>query len=177
MICGERLRLRAIEREDLPRFVTWLNDPEVRRGLCLYLPLSQGEEEKWFENMMSLPPPEHAMMIEIRDGETWSPVGDCGFIKIDWRNRSGELGIFIGEKQYWNQGYGAEAMRLLLRHGFDTLNLHRIFLRVFENNPRAIRSYEKTGFVQEGRMRQAEYQDGEYHDVVLMSVLHPEWKG
>src|SRR4030042_1047836 len=114
MICGERLRLRAVEREDLPRFVTWLNDPEVRRGLCLYLPLSQGEEEKWFENMMSLPPPEHAMMIEILDGETWSPVGDCGFIKIDWRNRSGELGIFIGEKQYWNQGYGAEAMRLLL---------------------------------------------------------------
>jgi len=66
-------------------------------------------------------------------------------------------------------------MRLLLRHGFATLNLHRIYLRVFEDNPRAIRSYEKAGFVHEGRQRQGEYHEGEFHDVLFMSVLRPEW--
>ncbi len=68
-------------------------------------------------------------------------------------------------------------MRLLLKHGFDTLNLNRIYLRVFSNNVRAIRCYEKAGFVQEGRFRQAHYQDGEYWDVLVMSVLRSEWVG
>ncbi len=66
-------------------------------------------------------------------------------------------------------------MRLLLQHGFDTLNLNRVYLRVYANNLRAIRCYEKTGFVLEGRMRQAQYQNGEYLDILLMSVLRSEW--
>jgi len=81
----------------------------------------------------------------------------------------------IGDKSYWNQGYGTEALRLLLRVGFETLNLHRIFLRVYETNPRAIRAYEKAGFVQEGRQRQAEFKDGRYIDVLVMSMLVAEY--
>jgi len=65
---------------------------------------------------------------------------------------------------------------LLLRHGFLTLNLNRVFLRVFETNPRAIRSYEKAGFIHEGRLRQAEFRDGQYVDILLMSVLRSEWE-
>ena len=116
-------------------------------------------------------------VIELREAESWVPVGNCGFHKIDWRNRSAELGIFIGEKSYWSQGYGTEAMRLLLKHGFETLNLNRIFLRVFNSNLRAIRSYEKAGFIAEGKMRQAEFRRGAYKDVILMSVLRSEWDG
>ncbi len=86
------------------------------------------------------------------------------------------MGIVIGEKTYWNKGYGTEVIGLLLRHGFTTLNLHRIYLRVFQNNKRAIRAYEKAGFIHEGRQRQAEFQDGKYLDVILMSVLKDEWK-
>jgi hypothetical protein len=81
------------------------------------------------------------------------------------------VGIFIGEKTLWNKGYGTEAMRLLLRHGFETLNLNRICLRVFETNPRAVRSYEKAGFMLEGRERQGMYKDGQYIDVLMMSIL------
>jgi RimJ/RimL family protein N-acetyltransferase len=86
------------------------------------------------------------------------------------------VGIFIGDKKYWSLGYGTEAMKLVLKHGFETLNLNRIFLRVYENNPRAIRSYEKAGYVHEGRMRQGHYQDGQYVDVLFMSVLRSEWE-
>ena len=177
MIIGKRVRLRAPMREDLPRFVAWLNDPEVRQGLSLYLPLSLDQEQRWYESMLERPADEHPLVIEIRSGEAWAPIGNCGFHNIDWRNRAAELGIFIGEKSYWNQGYGSEVMRLLLRHGFQTMNLNRIFLRVFDNNPRAIRSYEKAGFIHEGRMRQAEFQQGSYFDVLYMSVLKSEWVG
>ncbi len=81
----------------------------------------------------------------------------------------------IGDKTYWNRGYGTEAVRLLVKHGFNTLNLNRIFLHVFENNPRAIRAYEKAGFVHEGRERQAEFTEGEYMDVLVMSILKDEF--
>jgi len=176
MIYGKRIRLRHVEREDLPRFVAWLNDPEVRHGLAMYLPLSQVEEEQWFENVLKRERDEQPLVIEVEGQDGWTMIGNSGFFNIDWRNRSAELGIVIGDKAYWNKGYGTEVMRLLLHHGFTTLNLHRIFLRVFEGNPRAIRAYEKAGFVHEGRMRQAEFRDGKYLDVLLMSVLRPEWQ-
>jgi RimJ/RimL family protein N-acetyltransferase len=95
----------------------------------------------------------------------------------DWISRNAEVGIVIGEKDYWNKGYGSEAMQLMLKHGFETLNLHRIWLRVYGFNTRAIRAYEKSGFVHEGRKREASFIQGKYHDVLIMSVLQPEWKG
>ena len=176
MITGERIRLRAVERDDLPLFVAWLNDPEVTAGLSLYLPLSQADEEGWFEHMVNQPAEQHPLVIEIPGQDGWQAIGDCSFQFIDQHNRSAEIGIFIGQKDLWDKGYGTEAMCLMLKHGFNTLNLHRIFLRVFETNKRAIRSYEKTGFVHEGRLRQAEYRNGAYIDVLLMSVLKSEWR-
>src|SRR5262249_23759045 len=80
------------------------------------------------------------------------------------------------DKAYWNRGYGTEALRLLLRHGFHTLNLNRVALRVYGNNARAIHAYEKAGFAHEGQLRQAIYKEGAYRDVLLMSVLREEWK-
>ena len=175
MIYGERLCLRAAEREDIPRFVAWLNDPEVGQFLSMRYPMSQAAEEHWFENMMNSPKAEQVLVIQIRDGEVWRPIGNTSFMNVDWPNRSAEIGIFIGEKSCWNQGYGRETMRLMLKHGFETLNLHRIFLRVFEHNLRGIKAYEHAGFQHEGRMRQAQYQDGRYYDVLVMSVLEEEY--
>ena len=176
MIYGDKLRLRAVERSDLERFVEWLNDPEVRAGLLLHLPLSMAEEEKWFEDMIKRPAVEHPMVIEIRQDESWVMIGNCGIHNIDWRLRSAEVGIFIGQKDNWDQGYGTEAMRVLLDHSFNTLNLNRIALQVYEDNPRAVRAYEKAGFVHEGRARQGMYKNGRYVDIIWMSILRPEWR-
>ncbi len=91
---------------------------------------------------------------------------------IDWKNRSAELlGIFTGEKEYWGQGYGSDAINALLRFAFREMNLHRIYLHVHDYNERAIRCYEKCGFQLEGRQREALFRDGRYHDVLLMSIL------
>jgi len=181
MIHGERIRLRRNERGDIPKLVEWLNDPDVRRYLSMILPISQANEEQWFENMLKLPGNEQPFGIEIRDitpeggNDHWRLIGICSLVDINWTARSAEVGLFIGEKSYWNKGYGTEVMRLLLRLGFETLNLNRIFLRVDEANKAGIRAYEKAGFVHEGRFRQEIFKNGEYRDKLYMSVLRSEW--
>jgi len=159
MIIGDQIRLRAIEKEDLPSFVKWLNDPEVRQELSLIMPLSLAEEEDWFASMLKRSPFERPLAIEIQPDP-----------------QKAEIGIHIGEKEYWNQGYGTKAMRLMLKHGFENLNLHRLWLRVFKTNQRAIRSYEKSGFTLEGKFREGQYLKGKYVDVMIMSMLHSEWQ-
>jgi len=86
------------------------------------------------------------------------------------------LGIIIGDKSAWDQGFGTDAVRALLRHAFETLNLNRVALRVFETNLRAIQVYKKIGFIEEGRLRQDHFIDGQYVDVLLMGILCVEWK-
>jgi len=175
MLYGKRIRLRGNERSDLPKFVEWLNDPEVRRYLSVSLPISQAVEEQWFENMLKRPPEEQPLGIEIKDGEHWRLIGNCGIFDIDWRSRKAEVGLFIGDKSCWNQGYGLEVMQLLLRLGFGTLNLNRIFLRVDAENLGGIRAYEKAGFVHEARLRESDFREGKYCDDLIMSVLCSEW--
>ena len=175
MLYGKRIRLRRNERSDLPDFVRWLNDPEVRRYLSMSLPVSQAGEELWFENMLKRPPEEQALGIEIKEGDVWRLIGNCSIFDINWRARSAEVGIFIGDKSCWNKGYGTEVMQLLLRLGFGTLNLNRIFLRVYAENRGGIRAYEKAGFVHEARLRESAFREGRFCDDLIMSVLRSEW--
>jgi len=181
MIYGKHIRFRAVEHDDLPTLLKWVNDPEVQQGISIYLPLSMADEEDWFTGVRKRSPEERNLVIEIRKPEqdsdvfTWMMIGGCGFFNYDLRNHSTEFGIMIGDKSCWNQGYGTEAVRLLAQHGFNSLNLNRIHLRVLENNPRAIRAYEKAGFTYEGRQRQAEFKDGKYIDLLVMSILKEEY--
>jgi len=178
-IYGKRIRLRAAEKEDIPTFLRWINDPEVTENLFFAAPISRTEEDKWYEGMMEKPPSEHILVIEVRDPEradNYRTIGNCQFHNINWRNRSSEVGIMIGEKRLWDQGYGTETMRLLLQHGLNTLNLHRIWLQVIVKNKRGIRAYEKAGFQYEGKFRQAHFQNGQYSDINLMSVIKEEWQ-
>jgi RimJ/RimL family protein N-acetyltransferase len=180
MIFAERIRFRGVEQADLESFARWINDPELRRGVGFYLPYSTADEQDWFDKMRSKPLNEHNLAIEAKEldadaQEHWQLIGTWSFFNFDLRNASAEFGIMIGEKAYWNRGYGTEAVRLLVKHGFDTLNLNRIYLRVFETNPRAIRAYEKAGFTHEGCQRQAEFKEGRYLDVLVMSILRNEY--
>lgn len=176
MLVGNRVRLRAIERSDIPNFVRWLNDREVTDTLLIHSPLSAAAEEAWFVRHLAANPDEVEILgIEILAGDDWIHVGNTGLHNIETVNRAAEFGIFIGEKQYWNQGFGREAARLMLKHGFGDLNLNRIYLYVYQTNPRAIKAYEAAGFVREGVLRQAIYKNGRYIDVFLMSVLHSDW--
>lgn len=175
MIYGPRVRFRRPERSDLPIFTRWLNDTEVRAGISMYLPFNMDEEIKWYEGMLERPLEERTFAVDIPNGDDWLLIGSTSFFAFNWRNRSAEYGIMIGEKNVWNRGYGTEITRLMLQHGFETLNLHRVMLRVFANNHKAIRTYEKAGFVLEGTLREDEWVEGRYINTYLMSVLRPEW--
>lgn len=176
MILGENIRLRAIERTDIPRFIRWLNDPEVTQYLLISSPLSQAMEEKWFAAQLERPPHEGQILaIEIRIGNDWIHIGNTGLHDVDPVNRTAEFGIVIGEKDHWNKGYGRQATLLTLCHGFDHLNLNRIYLEVFATNPRAMKTYEAAGFTREGVLRQKIFKNGRYIDVILMSILQSEW--
>ncbi len=175
MIYGERVRLRAIEREDVPRFVRWFNDPEVRQYLTMYRPLSRAEEERWVESLASRRE-DIVLAIEVRAGDQWVHIGNVGLHRIDWKNRTATLGIVIGEREYWGKGYGTEAVRTMLRYAFGELGLNRVELETYSFNPRAIRCYEKVGFRREGVRRQALYRNGKFHDVILMGILRDEFE-
>jgi diamine N-acetyltransferase len=180
MLYGERIRLRAIEREDIPTFVRWFNDPETRSYLLLLAPISTAQEERWFESLANRPD-DYLFAIEaaVRNGvqasDEWHHIGNVGLHRIDWKNRTATFGIVLGERDYWGQGYGSDATRTMLAFAFGTLNLHRVELEVFEYNPRAIRCYEKAGFRREGTRRQSHFHNGRYWDAHIMAVLRDEF--
>lgn len=175
MILGQRVRLRRVEREDLDNFITWLNNPEARAGISLYLPMSRAEEEIWFDSKLEGDVRERPFSVDVKEQDDWAHVGSCGYFNIDDRSRCAELGIMIGDDSYWGQGIGRDTMLTLMRHGFETLNLNRVYLRTYEYNQRALRLYRGLGFVDEGRLRQACYHDGRYWDTILMGLLRDEW--
>lgn len=175
MIIGERVRLRAIERDDIPTFVRWFNDPDVRQYLLMYEPMSRAKEERWFEAQLESRD-DLLFGIEARAGDGWVHIGVIGLHKIDWKNRNAVLGVTIGEKAYWGQGYGTDAVRTMLRFAFGEVGLQRVELEVFAFNPRAQRCYEKVGFRCEGTRRQGHYHNGRFHDVHLMAVLRDEFE-
>lgn len=170
MLTGDRVRLRAPMREDIPTFVKWFNDPEVTEFLLRSPPMGMDEEERWFDSLVSQEG--RVFSVETRQGKL---IGNLGIIHIDWAQRKADIGAVLGEKEYWSKGYGTEAITLLLGYMFEELNLNRIWLYCDESNVRAQRCYEKCGFRREGVFRQNRFKAGRYIDDVVMSILRGEW--
>ena len=175
MIEGTLVNLRAREASDVERAYRWINDGEVTRFLTMRYPISLAAEEVWMQRDVSSPVSfaDARLAIETKDGL------HIGFVNLHGtspEDRRAWLGIMIGDKAYWSKGYGTDAMRTLLRFGFDEMNLHRIELTVHAGNERARACYRKCGFVDEVRLRQARYTRGEHVDVMVMGILREEWE-
>jgi len=173
MIIGEKVNIRAVEKDDLPRYVRWFNDPEVRENLAMFYPMSLAEEEKWFEDKLKRGENSKTFAVETKEGVH---IGGTGLDSINWKDRNAEFGIFIGEKNYWNKGYGTDATKTIVKFAFEEMNLARVYLRVYDDNPRAIRVYEKAGFEREGVLRKHIFRKGRYSDVIIMGILNPSIK-
>jgi RimJ/RimL family protein N-acetyltransferase len=171
---GDLVLLRRHARENLADFLRWYQDPEVAR-LTRYQdgPMRPEEIERFFL-MRAIGPETLAMGIHIKGSERL--IGSCAFSQLDGDNGSALFHITIGEHDAWGKGYGSEATRLMVDHAFSSLGLHRVALAVFAFNERAIRAYERVGFVTEGRSREAIWRDGKWWDELHMSVLEPEWR-
>jgi RimJ/RimL family protein N-acetyltransferase len=172
-LIGAKVYLRPLGLDDAALLTSWLNDREVIRNLRAYRPLTRLAEEAF---LRKLGESESDVVLGIVARETDQLLGGTGLHQIDSRNRHAQFGIFLGEKTSWGKGYGTEATRLIVRYAFDTLNLNRVWLHVYEDNDRALRVYEKVGFRIEGRLRQDTFRDGRYWDTIVMAVLREEWK-
>lgn len=171
MLHGQRVVLRPIEKEHLPNYVRWLADTEVLMYFGSYLPINLAGEESWYESQNQNP-----VVVNFAVELAGQHIGGAGFFDINQRNQRAEVGLFIGEKAFWNQGLGQDVLSTLVAYGFAYLNLHRIYLRVFPENERGVRAYEKVGFVHEGRQRQTEWRHGRWYDLLNMSILRDEWR-
>lgn len=176
MLKGERVKLAPLKREYIEKFLEWLNDPEITQYLDMYRPLTRDMEEEWFDNLKAKEDTIIFSILLTEDNGKELLIGNCGIQDINWKNRVGHCGVFIGDKESHGKGYGTEALRLLVGYGFNTLNLNRIELIVYDFNIRAMKSYKKVGFIEEGRKRQATFKNGKYHDVIIMSLLQEEWE-
>lgn len=173
MYTGNKVKLRAYEASDIDRAREFVNDPELKYLLTpgIPFPLTEDDEKKFIESISAFKD-NYSFAIETIEG---AYIGGCGINTVDWKNSTCIIGIFIGDKEYWGKGYGSDAMRLLIRFIFEEMNLNRIQLNVYDFNKRAIKSYEKCGFVEEGRLRQSLFKKGRYHDEIVMGLLREEY--
>lgn len=170
---GQRIYFSPIEPEDEPLVRRFINDPGNWQGLMHRGPVNSCREREWVESL-GRDEKDCVFGIVIREGDRL--IGVTGLHNIHAVNRSASFGINIGDRTFQNKGYGTEATLLCLRYGFEELNLNRIALSVFSNNPRAIRCYQKAGFVQEGCLRQAVFRNGRYENEYRFAVLREEWE-
>jgi RimJ/RimL family protein N-acetyltransferase len=175
MIKGKRVTLRGLELEDAKEILLHFNDLEIRRYLGHPYPVAKEEEEQWIRNTWESRRKETEFIYGIELNEGQKLIGTVGLHSVSTIHRSTELGIAIWNKKYWGQGLGTETLHLILDFGFNTLNLHSIFLTVIEGNERAQRAYEKVGFRKIGWRRHAIYQDGKYKNLLYMDILATEY--
>jgi RimJ/RimL family protein N-acetyltransferase len=171
VVPGERIYLSHPLREDVPLFARWFADVE----LTTYLgqpgkSYSLEQEQQWFESLKDHKAPFFA--IVAREGDRL--IGSVSFKDPDYRHGTAELGIAIGDKAAWGQGYGSEAVRLLTDFGLTFLGLHTVYLWFVAFNERGHRAYLKAGFKEAGRIRDGYLLDGRRYDRVLMDCTRED---
>jgi RimJ/RimL family protein N-acetyltransferase len=173
-LTGARVVLKRHVPGNLAAFMRWYADPEVAR-LTRYQegPMARPEIERFFQARVL---GADSLAMAIHERATDRLIGTCAFSQLDGENGSALFHITIGEKDAWNRGFGTEATQLMLEHAFERLRLHRIGLSVFAFNERAIRAYQRAGFVIEGRAREAIRRDDRWWDEVEMSILAGDWQ-
>jgi RimJ/RimL family protein N-acetyltransferase len=177
ILIGKHVKLTVEEVEVMAEnFSRWQRDSEYHRLLSTeaFNPHSMKAIREWLEKNLEKDPPEFYLFM-IRKLDDDRLIGEIDLGGMSLTHGDGFVGISIGEREFWGKGYGTEAMDLILRFAFLELNLQRISLDVFEYNPRAIRSYEKAGFIHEGRQRGMLNRDGQRYDLLFMGILRDEW--
>lgn len=176
MYVGKKVRLRALEMDDLDSIMEHWNTYLTRRFLYSAVPMSRGAEKEWLENASkSRPWKDGELTLAIEEKETAEFLGTVSLMDISKQHRRAEFGIAIHNPQNHGRGYGTDATRVMLWIGFHTLDLNSIFLLTLAHNNRAIRAYEKAGFKKCGTFRKAAYTEGEFHDFVAMDILKDEF--
>lgn len=175
MLNGKKVVLRAIRRDDLPRLWQFNNDVEVELLGGGDPPYPQSLERLYAEfDQQAGEGGRNGASFTIDDGGKC--IGQCALYNFNDVNQTCEIGITIGDRDYWGQGYGRDAIRVLVDYAFRLRNIRKVWLRVNGNNERAIRAYQSVGFQEEGRQRAHVWHNNGYIDLVYMGLLRDEWQ-
>lgn len=166
MIQGKKIELRGIERTDAPLIYKWVNQEELRDLTGTIYPISEYEHEKWMESITCM---SNQKVFSIYSDNRC--IGTIGLKNIDYISSNAELFISIGDKNARNTGAGTDAVETLVNYCFTHLNLHRIYLHVFESNIGAISCYKKVGFIVEGKLIDHHFSRGMYENVLVMAKV------
>lgn len=167
----DQIKLCDLQWEDRVFFYRWIKDEEaIKYSLSLFQQLRTTEAiDDWFRSVL-----EDKKSINKGIIYRTELIGYAGVASLSQMNKSGEYFIFIGDKKSWGQGIGTYVTKKIADLAFSELNLNRLSLTVSEVNKAALKAYLKAGFVEEGRLRQACFRDGYYHDKVVMSILRSD---
>ncbi|HAA84884.1 MAG TPA: N-acetyltransferase [Kosmotogaceae bacterium] len=173
MLESQRLVLREYGKQDIPTVWEYWNDPDVKRCLMrdVPFPIRKEDEKKWYQELGEKG---YRYNFAIERKQDRKYIGGCAILDLSWSNRYGTIAIFLG-RDYWSKGYGSEAVKILSRFMFKEMALNRVELVVLAFNRRAIRAYEKAGFVLEGISRDRVFRDGKYCNQYYMSILSNEF--
>jgi len=168
MITGETIALTELRLSDSNTLLRWINDPETVRFNAPFTPVHESRHAVWFDGIEADP---SRIVFAIRGLGEPRIIGLVQLADINPIHRSAELIIRIGEERDRNRGAGSEAVRLATSFAFRDRNLQRVWLRVFADNRRAIRAYEKAGLQVEGTLRRAAFIGGLWRDETIMAIL------
>lgn len=170
MMCmNENIVLRPLTVEDTDLIVKWRNDENVKKYFIYQGEFTKEGHLHWVDTKIKSG---EVVQFIIVENETNSPIGSVYIRDIDYSNKKAEYGIFIGEENAKGKGYGTQAAKLMIAYAFDELKLHRLYLRVYADNERAIASYKKAGFSLEGILKDDVYVRDEYRDIAWMAITN-----
>jgi diamine N-acetyltransferase len=172
VLVGEKIKLVPLEKDDLAKSRSWVNDVSLNSRMLRVLPVTQGEQERWYQDIANDP---SKIVFAIKTLKGKEHIGNTGLYHTDWIHRRAEFWILIGEQDFWKQGVGSEVVSLMQRYAFKSLNLNRLYLNVGVDNREAIALYRKLDFVQEGILREHYYIEGRYYDIVTMAILRNDY--
>ena len=173
-LIGKNLYLRALRERDADgNYPRWLNDPEVCAFNSHYLyPYTKLEAVEYIHNINRS---EKIVCLAICNNSD-SHIGNVSLQNINRLHQRAEFAILIGERNFWGKGYALEAGRLILKHGFEQLNLNSVFCGTHADHTAMLKLAENLGFKKEGRQRQAIYKNGVFADVILYGLLRKDFK-
>jgi [ribosomal protein S5]-alanine N-acetyltransferase len=172
---GARVYLRALADADVPQWAAWFNDADVTRSMNKgQFPNTEAQQRERLERLQRSTS-DVQFGIATRDDHTLA--GIIGIHRIDWTHRHGDISIVIGERGHRGKGLATEAIGLMIAHGFEKLNLHKLTAGMWASNPGSRRSFEKNGFVLEGTLRQSFWCEGRWVDEIRLGLLRDEWTG
>ncbi len=174
MISGSKVGLRAVEEGDLAQLREWRNLPHFRKCFREHRELNMENQRAWFRHISES---KNDFMFSIVELESKSLIGACGLLYTNWVIRSSDFSFYIGKNSSYidHNGLAEEAARLLLSFGFDSLNLNKVWMELYEFDTLKLEFFQSIGFQVDGKLRSNAFEEGRYWDSFILSLLASEW--